>query len=237
MESDKGNSNLYKKYTHPNEKKKAERKTKPVMPEYRQLSRDNIAPPSQAHQLLTGKQKKNPAGTAEIPRNIEPIRAHASTENKSPKIRVNVQLGGMQYRLTAPGKTEELYLMGLAKRADRAISQLRESTPNLSTMDLGMLTLVNVFDDLSRLETKYEKLEDQFSQYLTNNEVEKSNYKKLREQNYALTREIDRLRAIIDNYEKLINGEPIGPAPRSALPLEELLACSEYADKQDHEDS
>ena len=229
MDSEKGNSNLFKKYSYLDPgnttKSRKSRSLKPVVAEYRQIPREegsSSISKELATALKTPFVKSSPSDQTNKKKDAP----------AAPPVKVSVQLGGMQYRLTAPTKTEEIYLTQVAKRADRAITELRTNSPHLSTMDLGMLTLINVMDALTQKEKYIKKAEEQFSQYLSNNEIEKNNMLKIKEQNFAMKKEIDRLKAIIDNYENLINGTPPAPLPPVSLPLEELLAFRETLDDE-----
>ena len=197
MEPKKNNANLFKKYTYADSSRNTEYKKRQKIAEYRQIPRED--------------QKNTP-----VDRETQP----PVSEKKS---RVRVQLGGLQYNLTAPGKTEEAYLRSVVRRADRVIEQLQASAPGMSMMDLGMLSLINVVDELSQREEYTRKLEDQFSQYVTNSEIEKNNFQKMRELNWEMSKEIQRLKATVDNYEKLMAGETPDSVPPGRLPLEELI--------------
>jgi len=217
MQPKKGNGNLFEKYTYTDSNKKVAKKTsgkgKPIVAEYRQIQ----------------KGEASASAIAPLEKNI----ITTSSTKKEKVFRVRVQLGGLQYSLTAPHESEETYLLRVARRTDAVISKLQSEVPGRSMMDLGMLSLINVMDDLMQKEEYIKTMEEQFSQYVTNNELEKSNFLKIRELNWDMSKEIHRLKAIIENYERLIKGEDTVPEPPTRLPLEELIEYREAGKKED----
>lgn len=232
MDSQKDNSNLYKKYSGSDKAKKSTgRKQSPIV-EYRPISREGAEqgigkPATPLKKKISTEQreevpvKASLSSMEDIPiiediSRSKPMMQDIITSEKNafyskPKrdspLRITVHVGGMQYSLTVSGKAEETHLRNVARRADRILLQMQQKSPGSSMADLGILSLMNVVDDLMRKEEYLSELEDQFSSYVTNKETEKENSLALRSLNKDMTQEIKRLHTIIEKYAKIMPGD------------------------------
>ena len=220
-------------------------KEKPVVTEYRPVSRDQLKKPkalprenkknqndlsnsdSLPDVLKTANSDKDGLSTEERMKQFgkrdkkQKIIGNSRTTKKQSQVRV--QLGGMVHTITAPLDADEKYIRFIARRTNQIISQVYEQVPGMSTMNVSILALINMVDELTQNEVYTKELEEQFSKYVTANESEKENLLRLRDLNWEMRKEIQRLRAIIENYENQITGIPVNPVPVQKLPLEVLL--------------
>jgi len=245
MEPRKSNSDrLFSKKNNKYVTEKDVQSVKPVIAEYRQIPREeksteehqnSVAPVFSKNKRFSREflpPERNKKNTDSFESDKKQRSKNTYTSKKDSQVRV--QIGGMQYALTAPIDADEKYIRYIAKRTNQIISQVYEQSPGMSTMNVSILALLNVVDEITQNDLYTHELEEHFSKYVTANESEKDNLLRLRDLNWEMRKEIHRLRAIVENYENQISGIPLNPNPSEKLPLEELI---EYLDEKNESDN
>ncbi|MBR5614460.1 MAG: cell division protein ZapA [Clostridia bacterium] len=116
------------------------------------------------------------------------------------KKKVKVLINGAEYTLVTAEPAE--YVQRVAVKVDKTLSEISVANPRLSTAMLGMLTSINLADELLRLEDSADNLRKQIAEY-SKSEIQ-------------LSTQVSEKTARIETLEKLVQEIQIELAKSSA---------------------
>ena len=116
------------------------------------------------------------------------------------KKKVKVLINGAEYTLVTAEPAE--YVQRVAVKVDKTLSEISVANPRLSTAMLGMLTSINLADELLRLEDSADNLRKQIAEY-SKGEIQ-------------LSTQVSEKTARIETLEKLVQELQIELAKSSA---------------------
>ncbi|NLJ95472.1 MAG: cell division protein ZapA [Clostridiaceae bacterium] len=116
---------------------------------------------------------------------------------------VSVRIGNMTYQISA--KENSTYISEIAAEADKLVKSIQSQNPNLNSINLAILALINAIDQKTKLEKSLDSDESELLTLQKKNEEINSERLKLRELCWDLKKELLYYKNLCEVYEDRIN--------------------------------
>ncbi len=116
---------------------------------------------------------------------------------------IAVRIGNMTYRLSAAENPQ--YITAIAEEANAIMHQIKTENPNLNTVSVAVLALLNALDQKMKMEVEFNTSDQKFTQYRDEADTANTELLKLRETCWELKKDLLYYRNLCEVYEERIN--------------------------------